>query len=235
MISANPAGPALGLTGDWTLVPESDFYVNKTRYDDDAGTGKAVYNRPSGDNGTRTTTRSTSADHVLFEDDGDVFYASFLIDPARASGDMTFELNLRRLDGGGVSDFIFGISNGQYFVGNDGINLSVGGGTVTADQQLVVVRIEYGAAESGPDDDEVVTLWVDPVDESSTPVINGVSDDLLNRGGGKITAVSLRGGQMSGAPAFFDNLRVGSSFTAVTAANEEPTRRLSKKAGAPNI
>ena len=217
LISANPAGPALGLTGDWTLVPESDFYVNKTRYDDDAGTGKAVYNRPSGDNGTRTTTRSTSADHVLFEDDGDVFYASFLIDPARASGDMTFELLLERLGNGGVADLSFGILGGQYIVGNGGDDVNVFAGTVSADEQLVTIRIEYGEAESGPDAEEVVTLWVDPVDESSTPVIDSVMTDILNRGGGKITDISILGGKMNGSPAFFDNLRVGSSFTEVTA------------------
>jgi hypothetical protein len=217
LISADPAGQAFGLTGNWSLVPDSNFYVNKTQADFDAGTGKAVYDRPSGDNGTRTATRNTSTDHVLYENDGDLFYASFLIDPARVSGDMTFELNLRRIDGGGVSDFIFGISGGQYFVGNDGINLSVGGGTVTAAEQLVVVRIEYGAADNGPDADEVVTLWTDPVDESSTPVIDGDLTDILTRGGGKITSVSMRGDQMFGAPAFYDNLRVGSSFTAVTA------------------
>ena len=123
MISDSPAGPAIGLTGDWTLVPNSNFYVNKTQADDDAGTGKAVYDRPSTDNGTRTATRSTSADHVLFENDGDVFYASFLIDPARADGDMTFELGLTRLDGGGIQNFSFGIIDGQYIVGNGGSSI----------------------------------------------------------------------------------------------------------------
>jgi hypothetical protein len=215
LISAHPAGPALGLNGDWTLTPNSDFFVNKTRYDDDAGTGKAVYNRPSGDNGTRTATRSTSVDHVLFENDGDTFYASFLVDPARTYGDMTFELGLTRLDGGGALDFSFGIINGQYIVGNGGVDVNVGDGTVTADEQLVLVRVEYGEADSGPDDSEVITLWVNPVDESSTPVINNVLTDILNRGGGKITDVTMRGDQMYGSPAFFDNLRVGSSFTAV--------------------
>ena len=81
LISDSPAGPALGLTGDWTLVPDSNFYVNKTQLDDSAGTGKAVYDRPSGDNGTREATRATSEDHLLFETDADVFYASFLISP----------------------------------------------------------------------------------------------------------------------------------------------------------
>ncbi len=215
LISDSPAGPALGLTGDWTLVPDSNFYVNKTQVDDSAGTGKAVYDRPSGDNGTREATRATSADHLLFSNDGDLFYASFLIDPALANGRMTFELALTRLDGGGTPAFSFGIIDGQYTVGNGGIDVDLGDGTVTADEQLVLVRIEYGDADSGPDDSEVVTVWVDPVDESSAPVIDGVSTDFLNRGGGKITAVSIRGEQMAGQPAFFDDLRVGSSFDAV--------------------
>ncbi len=30
LISADPAGPANGLSGNWTLVPDSNFYVNKT-------------------------------------------------------------------------------------------------------------------------------------------------------------------------------------------------------------
>jgi hypothetical protein len=215
LISESPAGPAVGLTGDWTLFPDSDFFVNRTRDDLDAGTDKAVYDRPSNDNGARTATRSTSADHVLFETDGDVFYASFLIDPARAGGDMTFELILKKLDGGGVPHFAFGITGGEYIVGNGGSDVDASGGTVTADEQLVLVRIEYGDADSGPDDYEVVTLWVDPVDEFSEPVIDGVSTDFLNRGGGKITDVSIRGDWMLGGPAFFDNLRVGSSFAAV--------------------
>jgi hypothetical protein len=39
--------------------------------------------------------------------------------------------------------------------------------------------------------------------------------DFLNRGGAKIIAVSLRGEQMDGQPAFFDDLRVGSSSSEV--------------------
>ncbi len=217
LISADPAGPAIGLSGNWMLVPDSDFYVNKSQADDDAGTDKAVYDRPSTDNGARTATRNTSAEHVLYETDGDLFYASFLIDPARAGGDMTFELELLSLDGGGGAvDFSFGISGGTYIVGNGGISNAASGGTVTADEQLVLVRIEYGDTGSGGlDDDEVITLWVDPVDESSLPVIDGVSTELLNSGGGKIATVSIRGDQMDGQPAFFDNLRVGLSFAAV--------------------
>jgi hypothetical protein len=215
LISDHPAGPATGLQGDWTLVPNSDFFVNKTRASDDEGTGKAVYNRPSGDNGTRVATRSTSTDHVLFQDDGDTFYASFLIDPARADGDMTFELGLTRLDGGGAADFSFGIINGSYIAGNGGVDVNVSGGTVTASEQLVVVRVEYGEADTGPDDEESVTIWVDPTDESSMPVLDGELDDILNRGGGKITSISLRGDQMFGDPAFFDDLRVGTTFASV--------------------
>jgi hypothetical protein len=44
---------------------------------------------------------------------------------------------------------------------------------------------------------------------------HALSTDFLNRGGGRITAVSIRGEQMLGQPAFFDNLRVGPSFEAV--------------------
>ena len=215
LISASPAGPALGLAGDWTLVPNSNFYVNRTGVDNDAGTGKAVYDRPSGDNGTREATRATSADHILFETDGDLFYASFLIDPALANGRMTFELALTRLDGGGTPAFSFGILDGEYVVGNGGIDVDASGGTVTAGEQLVVVRIEYGDADSGADDNEVATVWVDPIDESSAAVIDAFSTDFLNRGGGRVTAVSIRGEQMLGQPAFFDNLRVGPSFEAV--------------------
>jgi hypothetical protein len=149
---------------------------------------------------------------VLFENNGDKFYASFLIDPARADGDMTFELALSRLDGGGLLDFSFGIIDGQYIVGNGGVDVKLGGGTATSDEQLVVVRVVYGEAASGPDADEIVTLWVNPVDELSTPVLDGLAGNILNRGGGKITAVSIRGDQMDGLPAFFDNLRVGTTF-----------------------
>jgi hypothetical protein len=101
-------------------------------------------------------------------------------------------------------------------VGNGGISGVASGGTVTADEQLVLVRIEYGDTSTGGlDDNEVVTLWVDPVDESSPPVIDGVSTELLNNGGGKIASISIRGDQMDGQPAFFDNLRVGLSFAEV--------------------
>jgi len=218
LISVASAGWALGLAGNWTLAPNQDLYENRTHADLNAGTGKAVYDMESDYNGARRATRSTPAEHVLFENDGDVFYASFLIAPGRATGDMTFGLQLQRLDGGGMPELSFGISGGQYFVGNGGVNPNVPDGTVTADEQLVVVRIEYGDAMSGPigpDDDEAVTLWVDPVDEFSAPVIDDALADLLRRGGGKITAASMRGDQMAGQPAFFDNLRVGLSFSAV--------------------
>ena len=216
LISADPAGPADGLIGNWTLVPDSNFYVNRTQLDPDAGTDKAVYDRPSGDNGVRTATRNTSAEHILYETDGDVFYASFLIDPPRADGDMTFEFELESVAGGGVVDFSFGISGGAYIVGYGGISAVAIGGTVFVGEQLVVVRIEYGDTSTGGlDDDEVITFWVNPVDESSLPVIDGASAELLNSGGGKILTVSIRGDQMNGQPTFFDDLRVGLSFADV--------------------
>lgn len=215
LISASPAGLATGLAGDWTLVSESDFYVNRTQADTEAGTDKAVYDRPSDDNGKRTATRSTSAEHVLFENDGDVFYASFLIDPARAGGDMMFDLELEKIAGGGALDFSFGIFSGQYAVNNGGVTFDVSGGEVTAAEQLVLVRVEYGGGDSGLGNDEIITLWVDPLDESSEPVIDGVSNNLLSSGGGKIMSISIRGENMAGRPAFFDNLRVGYSFDAV--------------------
>ena len=218
LISASPAGGATGLTGDWDLDPNSDFFVNRTRTDLNAGTGKAVYQRPPGDNGTRTATRETSAEHVLYSDTGDTFYASFLINPARTAGDMTFEIGLRNLNGGGTPDLSFGIINGSYIIGNGGVefDLSSGTDTVIGGEQLVLVRVEYGDALSGGvGDNETVTLWVNPVDESSTPVIDGAMADILNQGGGKITSVSLRGDQMNGGAAFFDDLRVGSTFASV--------------------
>jgi hypothetical protein len=215
LISDSPAGPALGLAGDWTLVPKSDFYVNRTQVDLGAGTGKAVYDRPSDDNGTREATRDTSADHVLLEADGDDFYASFLIEPGRVNGRMTLELKMSRLDGGGVPDFSFGIADGEYIVGNGGVDIDASGGEVAGGEQRVVVRVEYGDASSGPDDDEVITLWVDPADELSLPVIDSFSTDFLNRGGAKVTAIAIRGESMLGAPAFFDELRVATSFDGV--------------------
>lgn len=215
LISADPAGPAFGLTGNWTLVPDSDLFVNKTQLDDEAGTGKAVYDRPSSDNGARTATRSTANQPILYEADGDLFYASFLIDPPRTDGDMIFELEIIGLSAGAV-DFSFGISGGTYIVGYGGISAVANGGSVTAGEQLVVVRIEYGDTNSGgPDDDEIINLWVNPVNESSLPVIDDFSTALLNSGGGKVVTVSIRGDQMNGQPAFFDDLRLGLTFADV--------------------
>lgn len=224
LISASPAGPAVGLTGDWALDSESDFYVNRTQLDLAAGSGKAVYDRPSNDNGSRIATRATSKDHVLFENDGDVFYASFLIAPGRSSGDMTFELELNRINGGGALDCSFGIIGGAYAVGNGGVDVDASGATATAVEQLVVLRIEYGDSGTGgpsvAEDEELITIWVDPVGESSPAVLDAVSTDFLSRGGGKLTAVSIRGDKMSGQPAFFDNLWVGTSFESVSLAGD---------------
>lgn len=215
LISDSPAGSATGLAGDWTLDTDSDFYVNRTQLDLQAGTGKAVYDRPSDDNGTRTATRATSAHHVLYSNDGDVFYASFLIDAPAAGGRMAFEIQLDRLDDAGVPDLAFGIKDGSYIVGNGGVDVNFGATGVTVGQHLVILRIEYGDSNSGPDDNEVVTLWVDPLAESDPAVIDGESGDFLNRGGGKITGISIRGEQMLGKPAFFDDLRIGSTFANV--------------------
>lgn len=212
LISVDPAGAALGLTGNWVLVPDDDFYVNMTEDDDAAGTGKAAYDRPFDDNGTRIATRSASDEYVLYRSDGDLFYASFRIEPASADGDMTLELELLGLEGGSM-DLSFGISGGTYIVGHGGLSAVAAGGVVSAAEQLVVLRIEYGdTASGGADDLEVVTLWVDPVDESSPPVIDGWQSELLETGGGRIATVSIRGDQMDGRPAFFDDLRVGLSF-----------------------
>ena len=73
LLSAGPAGWALGLVDNWDLDPNDDFYVNKTEADNDAGTGKAVYDRNLFYDGARTATRNTSAEHVLFEGNGDAF------------------------------------------------------------------------------------------------------------------------------------------------------------------
>jgi hypothetical protein len=40
--------------------------------------------------------------------------------------------------------------------------------------------------------------------------------DFLNWGGGKVTGVAIRGANMAGQPAFFDDLRVGLHFEDVT-------------------
>lgn len=215
LISVNPAGPAIGLAGNWSLDAESNFYVNRTEVDLDAGTGKAVYDFPFDDNGMRTAQRYSSDNHVLFSLDGESFYASFRIHPPFVSGDMIFRLTLEQLNGGGQPDLSFGMSNGSFIVGNGGMNVDVIGGIPSAAEMLVVLRIEYGDATSGPDDLEVVTLWVNPADESSSPVIDNISADLLNRGGGRISAISIRGDQMAGQPAFFDDLMVGPEFADV--------------------
>lgn len=233
LISSSPAGPAVGLLGDWQLDSESYFYVNRTQADFDGGTGKAVYDMPFDDNGTRKATRAASREHVLFNGDGDVFYASFSIFPPRADGHMLFTIALDRLDGGGQMDVTFGINDGRFTVGNMGAEVDVSGGTPTAREMLIVLRVEYGDGISGPDDNEVVTLWVDPIDDSSIPVIDNVPADLLNRGGGKITSVTIRGEQMAGLPAFFDNLRVGFAFEDVIQLS--PTQAFSNDLGANGV
>lgn len=217
LISASPAGPALGLTGDWTLDPENYFYVNRTEFDLGAATGKAAYDMPFDHNGARTAQRLTSTDHVLLSGDGDVFYASFRILPARANGHMIFGLTLDQLNGGGQNDLSFGMIDGHFIIGNGGVDVDVSGGAPTVTEMRVVLRVEYGDASDGPDDSEVFTLWVNPADEFSTPVIDQVSIDVLNRGGARLSGVSMRGGQMAGQPAYFDDLMVGFEFADVMA------------------
>ena len=211
LISANPAGPALGLLGNWQLDAENYFYVNRTEADLEAGTGKAVHDFPYDDNGARVATRLTSSDHVLFSEDGDVFFASFLIHPARDMGHMLFTLILDRLDGGGQPEISFGMKDGQFVVGNGGVNVDIPGGVPTVTEMLVVLKVEYSNGGN-----EIITLWVDPVDEATNPVIDNMPVDFLNWGGGMVTAVAIRGEQMAGQPAFFDNLRVGLQFEDVT-------------------
>ena len=216
LISDSPAGPATGLTGDWSLDAESFFYVNRTQADLEAGAGKAVYDMPDDDNGVRTAQRQAMENYELFRSDGDAFYASFLIQPPRADGDMIFTLILERMDGGGQPNLSFGMSAGSFIVGNGIVDVDAVGGIPSVDEMRVVLRLEYGDGGTGPDDLEVVTVWVDPEDESSPPVIDAVAVDLVNRGGGRITAVSMRGSQMAGMPAFFDDLAVGYTFEDVT-------------------
>ena len=211
LISASPAGPALGLMGDWYLDTESHFYVNRTEADLEAGTGKAVYDYTSDENGVRIATRATSSDHFLFNEDGDVFYASFLIQPPLTTGHMLFELILDRLDGGGQPEVTFGMKNGHFIVGNAGVEVHVSGGTPAVTEMLVVLEVVYSNFGS-----EIVTVWVNPENELSTPVIDNMPIEFLNAGGGKITAVAMRAEQMSGMPAFFDDLRVGYQFEDVT-------------------
>ena len=131
-------------------------------------------------------------------------------------GHMLFTLILDRLDGGGQPDISFGMKDGQFIIGHGGVSTDISDGTPTVTEMLVVLRIEYGDGASGPDDNELLTLWVDPLNESSIPVIDSLPVDILNSGGGKIIAVAIRGEHMAGQPAFFDNLRVGLKFQDVT-------------------
>lgn len=211
LISTSPAGPALGLMGDWYLDTESHFYVNRTEADLEAGTGKAVYDYSSDDNGVREATRVTSSDHFLFSEDGDVFYASVLIQPSLATGHMLFTLILDRLDGGGQPEVTFGMKDGHFIVGNAGVEVHVSGGTPAANEMLVVLKVEYRNFGA-----EIVTLWIDPENELSDPVIDNMPVEFLNAGGGKVTAVAMRSEQMAGLPALFDDLRVGLQFEDVT-------------------
>ena len=224
LISTGPSGPALGLLGDWHLNTESFFYVNRTEADLDAGTDKAVYDFPYDDNGAREAIRYTSDDHVLFHEDGDVFYASFLIQPAIATGHMFFTLILDRLDGAGQPEVSFGMKDGHFVVGNGGVEVDVSGGIPGISEMLVVLKVEYVNIGN-----EIVTLWVDPANELSDPVIDHVPVNFLNAGGGKLTAVAIRGDQMSGQPSFFDDLRVGFNFEDVT--YDEQLQVLSRDVG----
>lgn len=212
LISATPAGPAIGLTGDWSLAPDNFFYVNMTQADPEGGTGKAVYDMPYDDNGARTAQRSAAPEHALLAQDGDVFYASFRIQPARFDGYMRFMLALEQLAGGGQPELSFGIQDGHFMVGNGGVNVDVEGGIPGTLEMRLVLRVEYGDGGTGPDDLEVVTLWVDPASAASAPVIDAVPVDFLNRGGARIVGVAIRGDQMDGQPAFFDDLVVGYEF-----------------------
>jgi hypothetical protein len=223
LISTPPAGPAVGLTGDWFLDPPNYFYVNRTEADLDAGSGKAVYDMPYDDNGARTAQREAAPKHALFNQDGDVFYASFLVAPPRSDGYMLFGLTLQRLDGGGQPNLTFGMKDGRFVIGNGGVNVDVLGGVAEATEMRIVLRLEYGDGDSGPDDSEVVTVWVDPESETSLPVIDLVAADLLNRGGGRLTGISIRGDQMDGQPALFDDLMVGFSFDDVVTTQSTPS------------
>lgn len=215
LISDSPAGPAIGLTGDWSLDPGNYFYVNMTESDHEAASGKAVYDMPWDDNGARTAQRKTALKHALAERDGDRFYASFRIQPPRADGHMLFRLEIDQLDGGGQPELSFGIKDGYFVIGNGGVNVDVQGGAPTPAEMHIVLRVEYGESDTGPDDLELVTLWLDPFDENSSPVIDEVPLDLVNPGGIRIHGVSIRGDQMDGLPAHFDDLLVGYAFADV--------------------
>jgi len=228
LISASPAGPAIGLTGDWSLDPDNFFYVNRTEADPSAGSGKAVYDMPYDDNGARTAQRQALHSLTLFGAGGDVFYASFRIHPPRADGNMLFTLNLDRPDGGGQPDLSFGMKDGAFIVGNGGVNVDVVGGVPSATEMQIVLRVVYGDSSPGLDNLETVTLWVNPVDEASIPVIDEALVDLLNQGGGIVSGVAIRGDQMDGQPAFFDDLLVGHTFEDVS---NPPTGLLINPAG----
>jgi hypothetical protein len=125
---------------------------------------------------------------------------------------MLFTLTLERPDGGGQPELSFGMNGGHFVVGNGGVNVDVVGGSPALTEMQVVLRLEYGDGASGSDDLEVVTVWVDPEGEASTPVIDNVAANLLNRGGARLIGVAIRGEQMAGQPAMFDDLLVGYEF-----------------------
>ena len=64
-------------------------------------------------------------------------------------------------------------------VGNGGVEFEVSGGTAAVTEMLIVLKIEY--SNNG---NEVVTLWVDPANESSDPAIDNMPIDFLNWDGG---------------------------------------------------
>ena len=124
---------------------------------------------------------------------------------------MLFTLVLDRLDGGGQPEVSFGMKDGHFIVGNGGVEVDVSGGTPSVTEMLVVLKVVYGYSGN-----EVVTLWVDPVNEFSDPVIDNVPVDFLNCGWRKGNRGGHPGPNMAGQPAFFDDLRVGLQFEDVT-------------------
>ncbi len=226
LITGVTAPAKTGLTGDWFSADGSDFYVNQTESNTSPGNpgeGMAVYDRDGTNDNARTVARNLTA-AVNLNNPGDFLYLGFDVDPntvggtgASATG-LFFGVNFDTDPTAGA--FLrFGISGSAYSV--QGTNGTTSGGVATTLSQRIILRIAFNGSGSN----EAVKLWVDASAEGDATVID-TNVNLLNTSPAPYTGTSifLFGENQAGQPAFFDNLKVGTTFNDVTLAPiPEPT------------
>ena len=224
--SLNGKAGGTGISGNWSINQTVEVQVPPTLdYGNLGNAGGQVRVNAGNNTWAAATTTAALADAGLL-DDGATLWFSLVLQKNNqgSSNDQSgFAFGTGRVNSGasGVDMEDSGYGLGAYT--RSGVQASSwsngsrsGGGTAsltTGEPSLVVGKMVWGATE---EDDETITIWTRPLDNIGTePTEGGATRSTAGFDQSQLNIISF-GQRNSGGDVFYDEIRFGATFAAVT-------------------